>query len=303
MDIYNFICEPDLDLSPIDRNEENLIIVDRENLKKLRKHIDFSVQEDMVYNDEFPVFFTSGNGYDLFSFVFLDSDRTNTDFEKISLILMEKLLVIVISGRSLHRIARGELVEEFACGTSATMYITFMELIFSDMLSGLCYYEDRLHHMEAQLITGSQEYKLEDIIRERGKCLATKKYARELLLSGDELKLNGSNLLPEKELQMLPNILAEIRLLNEMAGHLTELSAHLLEIYNSTENARTNRVLRKLNVFYFFAMPVTIISGIYGMNLFNRLGLHHAWSFFISLGITLGISYLVSLFLKKSQKL
>lgn len=303
MNTYNLTCEPNLDLSRLNKNEENLIIVEQKNLKKIERYIDFSVQEVMAYHDEFPVFFTPGNGYDLFSFVFLDCNRKNADFEKVSLILKEKLLVIVINSQSLHRIARSELVEEFVFGSTTTMYITFMELVFSDMFSRLCEYEDYLHHMESQLITGNKEYKIGDIIHERDLCLTIKKYARQLFLSGEDLKLNSNNLIPENEMRILPNIEAKISLINEMAGHLTEISAHLLEVYNSTGSAKTNNAINKLTVFNFFATPITVISGIYGMNFVNMPELHHPYGYFIVLGVILGISCIVFLFLKKSKLL
>ena len=44
MNTYNLVCEPDSDLSQIDRNEENLIIVEQKLLKKLERHIGVSVE-------------------------------------------------------------------------------------------------------------------------------------------------------------------------------------------------------------------------------------------------------------------
>ena len=301
MNVNNFVCEPNLDLSTIDRNEENLIIVDRKNVVKVEKHIGLSLVKVMADSDEFPVIFNSGDGYDYFSFVFLDGNRMNMDFEKITLILMKKLLVVVINSQSLHRMARSELVEEFVFGSTTTMYMTFMELVFSEMFGQLCEYEGHLHYIESQLITGGKKYRSEEIIHERDMCLTIKKYARQLYLSGEGLKRNSNHLIPENEMRTLPKIGAKISLLSEIAGHLTEISAHLTVIYNSTVSIKSSNAIHKLTVFNFFATPIIAISGIYGMNFVNKLELLRPFGYFIVLGVLLGISYIVLLFLKKNQ--
>lgn len=301
MNINNFVCEPDLDLSEIDRNEENLIIADRKNLIKVERHIGFSIEEVLAESDKFPVIFTSGDGYDFFSFVFLDGNRRNMDFEKISLILMEKLLVIVIGSQSLHRMARSEFVEEFVFGSTTTMYITFMELIFWEMFGRLREHEAHLNYMKSQLITGRKEYRIEEIVHEREMCMAIKKHARQMLLSSEALMQNRNHLIPEKEMRILPDICARIGLLSEMAGHLTELSAHLMELYRSTVSAKSFHNLHKLTIFSFFATPIIVLSGICGVNLINRLKLLPPFGYFIVLGVTPGISSLIFLLFKKSR--
>ncbi|UWP61333.1 CorA family divalent cation transporter [Ruminococcus gauvreauii] len=299
MNVNNFVCEPDLDLSTIDRNEENLIIVDRKNLIKVERYIGFPLEKVLADSDEFPVIFNSGDGYDSFSFVFLDGNQMNMDFEKISLILMEKLLVIVINSQSLHRMAKSEFVEEFVSGSTTTMYMTFMELIFYEMSGQLREYEAHLYYMRSQLITGGREYRIGEIIHEREMCLTLKKYTRQLLLSREALKRNSNNLIPEKEMRILPNICAKIGLLSEIADHLTELSAHLMELYRSTVSTKSFHAFYKLTVFSFFATPMIVLSGIYGINFINRLELLRPFGFFLVLGVTLGISSIIFLLLKK----
>lgn len=302
MNVNNFVCEPDLDLSEVDRNVENLIIVDRKNLIKVERHIGFSIEDVLAESDEFPVIFNSGDGYDFFSFVFLDGKRMNMDFEKISLILMEKLLVIVINSQSMHRMARSEFVEEFVFGSTATMYMTFMEVIFSEMFARLREYDAHLNYMKSQLISGRKEYRIAEMIHERDMCLMIKKHVRQLLLSGEALKRNSNNLIPEKEMRILPNIYARIGLLSEMAVHLTEISALLMEIYNSFIGAKSFYTLRKLTVFSFFATPMIVLSGIYGVNFISQLEFLHPFGYFIILGIAFGISSIIFLLLKKSLK-
>lgn len=293
MNVNNFVCEPDLNLSAIDRSEENLIIVDRKNLIKVERRIGFSIERVMAENDEFPVIFNSGNGYDYFSFVFLDSNQMNMDFEKISLILMKKLLVIVINSQSLHRMARREFVEEFVFGSTTTMYMTFMELIFSEMFGRLREYEDYLHNMKSQLLTGKKEYRIEEIVHEREMCLAFKKHARQLLLSSEVLRQNSNGFIPEKEMQILPNICTKISVLSEMAGHLTETSVHLMEIYDGAVAAKSCNALHKLIVFSFFITPMDVISGIYGIHFISQHELFHPFGYFIVLGVMLGIQLIV----------
>lgn len=298
MNVNNFVCDPDLDLSAFDRSEENLIIVDRKNLIKVERKIGFPIERVLAENDGYPVVFDSGDGYDFFSFVFLDGNRVHMDFERISLILMEKLLVIVIGSQSLHRMARSEYVEEFVFGSAVTMYLTFMELIFSEMLAQLRQYETHLYDMKSQLVAGKKAYRLSEVIHEKEMCLAMKKHARPLQLSGEALMRNSNHFIPEKGMRILSNICTKLGMLSEMAGHLTETSEHLMELYCS---ARRFHLLHRFTLFSFLVTPMIVLSGIYGMHFINQHELLRPFGCFLVLGVTLGILSVIFLLLRKAM--
>ena len=297
MNVNNFICEPDLDLSAIDRNEDNLIITDCENLIKIKRYIGFSIEKIMADSDAFPVVFKSGSGYDFFSFVILDGNQMDMDFEKITLILMDKLLIIVINSQIQHRMARKEFVEEVISGSTTTMYIAFMKLFFSEMYARLCEYEDHLYRMKSELISGRKKDYFMDIVHEREMSLMLKKHARQLSLSIDALMRNRNTLIPEKEIGLLHNVRDRIALLSELACHLTEISAHLIDIYRSAVSIRRFDALRKVSMLSFFATIMIAISGIFGMIFIIQLDIPPCY--YIMLGVLLGISCIIFLVLTK----
>jgi magnesium transporter len=64
-----------------------------------------------------------------------------------------------------------------------------------------------------------------------------------------------------------------------------------LDTYLSVINNRMNEVMKTLTIITTLFMPLTFVTGYFGMNFFEPLGMMKAWTsplaFFIMLGITI----------------
>ena len=90
--------------------------------------------------------------------------------------------------------------------------------------------------------------------------------------------------------------------LQEMVEFSREVAASLLEAYISTVSLQMNQVMRVLTLIATIFIPLTFITGVYGMNFdpiaspFNMPELRWYWAYVFSLGLMLGTAGLFLLF-------
>ncbi|MCH4597101.1 magnesium transporter, partial [Achromobacter xylosoxidans] len=63
----------------------------------------------------------------------------------------------------------------------------------------------------------------------------------------------------------------------------------MMDIYLSFQSNRMNQQMRVLTVITIIFMPLTVITGIYGMNFDNMPELHWHYGYFMVLGVMLCI--------------
>ena len=71
---------------------------------------------------------------------------------------------------------------------------------------------------------------------------------------------------------------------------LRETCQSLLDLYNAGQTARTNEEMRVLTVIATIFIPLTFITGLYGMNFDNMPELHNRFGYPIALGLMLATS-------------
>jgi len=81
---------------------------------------------------------------------------------------------------------------------------------------------------------------------------------------------------------------------------LREIIAGVLEIYLSSTSNRMNEVMKVLTIIATIFIPLTFITGVYGMNFVYMPELKFAWGFPVVLSVMLAIGIgMVILFKKK----
>ena len=254
-----------------------------------------------------PVRFESLDSADFFSYLFFDQEKKESIFifEKFSLYLTQNLLIFEVEKHGkLHQ----DFIEELSQivtkdSTVNSVYLGIIDLSLSRMFESAYEFEEKLTSVENQIITTEMDFKIDEIIKLKNQCFKAKKYMRMLLYVSDDLMLNRNHLLTKHDMLVVQNIDLRINRVYDYLLNLYEMSAHLLEIYDSTINAVTNDTINKLTVFTVFATPITVISGIYGMNFVNMPELRNPNGYFIVLGIMAVIMVVIYFVLKKLKLL
>lgn len=140
-------------------------------------------------------------------------------------------------------------------------------------------YEDMLIELEDSLSSGSFENVSLDSLSEmkHDAMMADKNMRRIQYITFNVLQEN-------KELEHLHNLVLNN---SDYTKHIVDYVNHLINLYNSMIAEKTNNTINKLTILAFLATPVSILSGIYGMNFINMPGIYNEYGFYILMAITL----------------
>ncbi|MEJ2182893.1 MAG: magnesium/cobalt transporter CorA [Nitrospirota bacterium] len=78
-----------------------------------------------------------------------------------------------------------------------------------------------------------------------------------------------------------------------------DMTSALLDVYLSGVSNKLNEVMKVLTVFASLFIPLTFITGIYGMNFAYMPELHWKWGYFAVLGVMAGLGAALLLFFRK----
>lgn len=84
----------------------------------------------------------------------------------------------------------------------------------------------------------------------------------------------------------------------ELADNLRELLHSVRENYHASLTQRTNEIIRTLTIFASFLLPLSLIAGIYGMNLLTWPSMEHPWGFWGVLGLMGLVTIAVGIFFR-----
>lgn len=91
--------------------------------------------------------------------------------------------------------------------------------------------------------------------------------------------------------------------INEKMDSHRELLNGLMDIYLSLSNNKMNSVMKRLTIIATIFMPLTLITGIYGMNFKYMPELEYQWSYPTVMGIMLVVVVIMLIYFKKKKML
>lgn len=97
----------------------------------------------------------------------------------------------------------------------------------------------------------------------------------------------------------LHDILGHVGRVQSYAANLERDVEAAVELHFATVSHRTNRIMRTLTVMSAIFFPLTLITGIYGMNFDNMPELHTRYGYFVVLGVLVTIAVTLLLLFKR----
>ncbi len=253
--------------------------------------------------------FESHPGMDFLSFIYYELHGKNFVFENFALLSIENMLFFLSSGDGvLHTSFIDKFYSSFLSEYEGRIplpfvYYQLLNRAFSNMFESLSTYESQLFDMEDQIVDNSEQFELAQIVEIRNTCFHINKRNRQLLYVGDQLLLNDNGLVPPLYVRYLHNLDSRINKLYEYSVDIYRACEHLMDLYDSNMSARTNDIIGKLTIFTAFATPITVITGLYGMNFSNMPELQNPHGYFIVLGIIALIIVITFILLKRAKLL
>jgi magnesium transporter len=128
-----------------------------------------------------------------------------------------------------------------------------------------------------------------------------KKQLRAMSYLGAQILMDENDLLNKKQTRYFHNVDTRLKKLYDFAENLYELSNELLRTYDSKLNMKMNDMINKLTLLTLFFGPLTVITGVYGMNFDWMPELHIPWGYPLALLLMIVVSCVMYLILKKKK--
>ena len=297
---YNFIvCNP----------WELKFFKDKINLDKstYKDCLSFDDQVKVDILDEY-IYFTLDN--------FHIEDGTLT-LEEINIFLSEKYIILVLRNKNnIFDKLKSLINETFYYKSNLTLsllilYSSILRIIIRSQFENLEKVEEIILQLEDQIINGVDDHMSAKISSIRGisrTCVKAIRpltyYIDTLLKDGMEFfaKYNNHGLYLEEEYRkLLEGLDLSIDKLYTFSLSTRELSDKLLDIYTSMVSEKTNNLINKLTFFTGTAVPISIITGIYGMNFKYMPELNYVYSYPIIIFIIVSIMVVAFIMFKKNK--
>ncbi len=271
-------------------------------------HFDDGTLVECLNFDE-NVRFNNFSSYDFISFVYFWKGKKGMEQAELNVYVSEKYLVLVAP----ETIRCADLQEsvDFICrrAREATydddllnrLYYLVFDRVIGDFSETFEVMEDELNRLEKRVNSRVDSRSLSELASIKEDMYRVRRHIRPMLYIGDQILINENGYIREKNLRFFQNIDMRLNKLQDFVANLQEYTTQVLNAYNSKVAMQTNDVINKLTIVSVIVGPLTVITGIYGMNFTHMPELRWELGYPVALGtmavITLGIIW----FLKKKK--
>ncbi len=166
-----------------------------------------------------------------------------------------------------------------------TLVDNYMPLV-DDFDAAINDLEDRVYEMEA-----SDNTILEEIMDLRRSVARLKRISTRQLEVLYRISHGEFPQIPENVLPFYRDVHDHLLRITDLAENYRDLVSGLFEIHFSVTANRTNDVMKVLAIISVTMLPLTLLTGIYGMNFENMPLLHSKWGYAIMMGV-MGFTFL-----------
>lgn len=256
-----------------------------------------------IFDDH--IFFTLNN------FQILDDDMV---MEEINIFLSENYIIIVLRKRNqIYKQIKELMGERFYYKSNLTLsllviFSTILRIIISNQFENLERIEDEILEVEDEILNSVKEDISLKISHIRSMCRTCVKNIRPLTYVMDTLMKEGMEFFSDEQsdgpyvekeyMKLLKGADDSIDKLYSFSLSTRELADKLLDIYSSKVSEKTNNLITKLTILTGISVPITIITGVYGMNFKYMPELNYIYGYKIALSVIILIPLISFIFFK-----
>ncbi len=177
----------------------------------------------------------------------------------------------------------------------------FLEHIVDGDLQLMEGMEKELDSFEDRILAEEDRLDLERINRIRSQMRELCIHYEQLIDMTQELEENENGFFKEKDLHYLHLFMNRMLRLSDIAASIREHTSQVRDLYQTQLDVRQNRTMTLLTVITTIFMPLTLITGWYGMNFRHMPELEYRWSYPVVFLVCLAIAIGCLVFFKKKK--
>ena len=228
-------------------------------------------------------------------------DITGKDY-KYAFALDEKGIVFIDSTgvveRMVHRIS---VSKKWKMPSMERFIYDFLELIIARDLNILEKYEKELDQIEGEILKDAVEADLSRVNEIRGDIRDLRLHYEQLIDLGQEFEENENSFFKAENVRYFGLFTDRMTRLHDTATSLKDYTMQVRDLYHTQMEVKQNRIMTLLTVVTTIFMPLTLITGWYGMNFYNMPALTSPWGYPAVIVVSLLIVIGSLIFFKKKK--
>ena len=228
-------------------------------------------------------------------------DITGKDY-KYAFALDEKGIVFIDSTgvveRMVHRIS---VSKKWKMPSMERFIYDFLELIIARDLNILEKYEKELDQIEGEILKDAVEADLSRVNEIRGDIRDLRIHYEQLIDLGQEFEENENSFFKAENVRYFGLFTDRMTRLHDTATSLKDYTMQVRDLYHTQMEVKQNRIMTLLTVVTTIFMPLTLITGWYGMNFYNKPALTSPWGYPAVIVVSLLIVIGSLIFFKKKK--
>jgi len=259
--------------------------------------IDMDLDVVEIHNTKAEVNYDSLTG----SFSIPNMNDLSADYGKFAFALDERGVVFIDPGDGASGIIKKiQGSKKWRIPSLERFLFDFLEQIVSDDTSILEKYEKELDGMDERLNQGV-DFELERLNEIRCDLRDIRTHYDRLIDLVQELEENENNFFKSEDIRYFKLFSNRVSRLFDTVTSLREYTAQIRDTYHSKLDVKQNRIMTVLTVVTTIFMPLTLITGWYGMNFRYMPELDSPWGYPIVILVSLIIAVGCLIFFKKKK--
>lgn len=281
-------------------------IMDYEAFSKRCEELGFGIDIDFTSMDESsPIFLTKAEvNYDSLTGTFAIPNREDLfgDDFGFHFVLDEKGIVFIdTTGYAEKALETIKATKKWRYPSLERFIFDFLECSTKGDLALLEKLENQMDVMEDEILAGKAVDVIENSVDIRGALQVLRVHYEQLQDFCQELLENENHFFAEENLRYFRSFLDRVDRLMDIVSSLREQTIQLRDLFNFKHEEKQNRLMAILTVIATIFMPITLMTGWYGMNFKYMPELEYRYAYFIFAGVALLIS-IVSIVVMKIKK-
>ena len=242
--------------------------------------------------------------YDTHYFIVINSIRYDDEeifLRALNIFLFDRVIITVTRQKINEIRSIKPILWEVEANDADRFLYHLVDLVIDNYFNVADRIEDKIEGLEEEILMHTKKSHLNEIIGLRSEILWLKK----MLVPQKEViwKLNKKDLkLISDELQQyFGDIYENAVKITETFETFRDLVGNLREAYQSSLANRANEIMRVFTALTTIFMPMTIITGIYGMNFDHMPELHLKYGYYAVLVVMLAVGFSMFLFFRKKD--
>lgn len=264
------------------------------NVHSIGKHLGLHplLQEDILDTEQAPKFESDATGhlFLILKMFTLDREhRSKVDLEQLSLVQKNNLVVTFQErGDDVFAPLRRRLQKE---GTRIRKddgeYLAYaiIDTLSDSFFQTIDVIAETIEQMEVQLLTRRADFKVDKIYSLKVELIYVKRAVAPLGRIVKELEASEHFFIDRNDDFYIRDVGDNVAQVVDRVNTYREVLTGLAELFHSTANEKMNRVINTLTVFSTIFLPLTFLTGLYGMNFKYMPELDEPYAYPILLGL------------------